>query len=102
MSNQPRFNRMADAGMDDIKAIYTQRGGEYADTMEETQWLMLLAVAKRMGIELTNDQARALAIAGLCDIKYWRNLGGFKRDNLLDGGAYNAYLLGELKSQGIE
>ena len=92
---------MADAGLAEIRAIYAERGDQYADTMEDTRWLTMLAVAKAMGITLTNDQARCLAIAGLCDIKYWRALGGFKRDNLVDGGAYNAYLLGELAEQKI-
>jgi hypothetical protein len=99
MSN--RFSKMADAGIAEIKATYAERGEQYADTMQNTQWVTLISVAKAMGITITNDQAKAIAIAGLCDIKYWRSLGGFKRDNLIDGGAYNAYLLGELAEQKV-
>ena len=93
-----RFARMANYGQEQVKNTYAQRGSEYADTMEETQWLTLISVAKHYGITITNDQARAIAIASLCDIKYWRSLGGLKLDNLIDGGAYNAYLIGELNA----
>ena len=91
-----RFARMANIGLDEIKKTYAQRGSEYADTMEKTQWLTLINVLSSYGIKITNEQARAVAIASLVDIKYWRGLGGLKMDNLIDGGAYNAYLIGEL------
>lgn len=87
---------MANNGMDQIKATYATRGSEYKDTMEHTQWLQLISIADTFGLKITNDQARAIAIAGLVDIKYWRSLGGFKKDNLIDGASYTAYLIGEL------
>ena len=96
-----RFARMANNGLDQIKDTYNTRGSEYADTMEHTQWLQLIAVAECFGLKITNEQARAIAIAGLIDIKYWRSLGGFKKDNLLDGASYTAYLIGELDHEKI-
>jgi len=96
-----RFARMANSGVEQIKDTYDTRGSQYADTMEHTQWLQLISVAERYGIKITNDQARAIAIAGLVDIKYWRSLGGFKKDNLIDGASYTAYLIGELDHQKI-
>lgn len=90
---------MADAGVKQIRGTYAERGNQYADTMQETKWLNMIAVAKQLGVEMTNDQARAIVIAGLIDIKYWRSLGGFKMDNLIDGASYTAYLIGELDEQ---
>lgn len=93
-----RFAKMADNGIGEIQKIYQQRGSEYADTMENTKWLTLINVLASFGCNITNEQARAVAIASLVDIKYWRGLGGLKMDNLIDGGAYNAYLIGELNN----
>ena len=97
-STLPRFSRSADAGIDAIRETYAQRGGEYGDTMEVNEFLTLRAVAKRfLGLNISKRAARILALSGMVDIKHARMLGGYKEDNLIDGGAYNAVLLGELR-----
>jgi len=93
----PRFERMADRGLAKIRATYTQRGMEYGDTVEENQWLVLKAIMVKLGFPRPTDQdCRLIFDSAMVDVKYWRNLGGFKEDNFIDGGAYNCQMLGEL------
>lgn len=92
MSNM-MFERNADASISKVRAIFTERGGQYADTWALAQWVKTIAVARSIGVELTNEQARKLVAAALCDVKYWRNLGGYKEDNFIDGIAYDANLV---------
>jgi len=93
-----RFERNAEASLAKVRAIFTERGGQYADTWELAQWVKTIAVARSIGIELSNEQARKIVAAALCDVKYWRNLGGYKEDNLLDGIAYDANLMAEMST----
>jgi hypothetical protein len=55
------------------------------------------AVSRLLGLNLTNEQCRLLATAGFCDMKYWRNLGGYKDDSIVDGIAYDAFLAEEIR-----
>jgi hypothetical protein len=91
-----RFERNAEASLSKVHAIFTERGGQYADTWEQAHWVKTIAVAQSMGISMTNSEARKIVAAALCDVKYWRNLGGYKEDNLLDGIAYDANLMAEM------
>lgn len=92
----PRFTRSAEAGIAEVRATYTERGGQYGDTLEHSEWLALRAHAKEFaGVELTKEQARILGLAALADVKHERFRGGWKLDNLVDGGAYGAVLIGE-------
>lgn len=92
----PRFTRSADAGIDEIRGIYAERGEQYGDTLEHCEFLTLRAAcAEFVGFNLTKDQARILAQAALVDTKHERFRGGWKRDNLVDKLAYGSVLLGE-------
>lgn len=92
----PRFTRSADAGIDEIRGTYAERGDQYGDTLEHCEFLALRAAASKfVGIKLSKDQTRILAMAALVDVKHERFRGGWKRDHLVDGGAYGAVLLGE-------
>lgn len=94
-----RFERSADAGHEQVRAVYHQRGGEYSDTLETNDWLAFRALAKKLlGVEVSKDQARLLSLASLVDVKYERLAGGWKDDSLTDGLAYGSALLGELKA----
>ena len=92
----PRFTRSADAGLAEIRGTYAERGDQYGDTLEHCEFLALRAACVEfVGFNLTKDQARILAQAAFVDTKHERFRGGWKRDNLVDGGAYGAVLLGE-------
>ena len=90
-----RFERNADRTLGKVKVIFTQRGAEYSDTWEDGQWLALIAVARRMGIKLSKEQARRLAAAALFDVKYARLSGGYKEDTVIDAIAYAANFAAE-------
>ncbi len=96
-SSQPLFERRALGTINRVTATFGQRGTEYGDTMKDCQWLTLLATAKRLGIPLTKEHARAIAIAGMVDIKYQRMQGGYKDDNIVDGIAYASFHADEMK-----
>jgi len=92
-----RFERSADAGHEQVRAIYGQRGGEYSDTLETNDWYTMRALAKHLvGIDLSKDHARLLSLASLVNVKYERMSGGWKEDSLVDKLAYGSALLGEL------
>jgi len=96
--SQARFTRMADAGVAVVRGTYAERGDQYGDTMESCEWLTLRAVAKEvLGISLSKDTCRLLAVAGLVDVKHERQVGGFKLDHLVDGAAYTQLLIGEME-----
>jgi hypothetical protein len=81
-------------------SVCEQRGEEYGDTLRNGQWLVSRSVARQLAdwgltmgaINVEPSLARALAIAGLVDIKYQRFEGGYKVDNLDDGINYSAVL----------
>lgn len=93
----PLFDSNADATLTRVKAVFTQRGNEYADTWRNAQWLAMLAAAKELGLVLTTDQCRVLAAAALVDVKYARLEGGFKDDTGVDMIAYLANWLEEMR-----
>ena len=92
----PMFERRANATLKRVTDTFGQRGGEYGDTMKDCQWLTLRAVAIKLGIDIKPEHARAIAIAGMVDIKYQRMQGGYKDDNGVDGIAYTAFLVDEM------
>lgn len=91
------FDKYADATLERVKKTYSGRGEEYGDTMRDCQWLTMRAVAQRLGVALPAKYARVIAIAGLLDLKYQRMQGGYKDDNLVDHGAYAAFVAQEMK-----
>ena len=93
----PLFESHALATMDRAKATFAVRGDEYGDTWRETRFLKMQAVAKALGDNIPTEHLRALATAAFCDMKYWRFLGGFKDDSLIDGINYDAFLAEEMR-----
>lgn len=96
-SRAPRFSVNAVPVLAEAAEVLDGRGAEYGDTWANNRWLALLAVARRLGIELTLGQARKLGAAALVDVKYSRLEGGYKEDSLLDGVNYAANLVGEMR-----
>lgn len=93
---RPMFEKRALATLKRVTDTFGQRGTEYGDTMRDCQWLVIRAVAKQLGVDIPPDKARAIAIAGMVDIKYQRYQGGYKDDNGVDGIAYQAFLTDEM------
>lgn len=91
-----RFESNMRASWAEVDATVLQRAGEYSDTWSDCQWLKVKAIAKRFGLELSTEMARALAAGALCDVKYQRNQGGYKRDSFLDGVAYDLNAMEEV------
>ena len=89
---RPIFERTADATLDEVRGIYAQRGGEYADS-----WALPNMVATftqhtlaAFGVNLTDEQIRLLVMAALIDVKDSRLAGPWKADSVVDGIAYRA------------
>ena len=93
---QPLFEKRALASIKRVTATFGQRGNEYGDTMRDCQWLALRAAAKELGIDIPIEKARAIAIAGMVDIKYQRLQGGYKDDSIIDGIAYASFFADEM------
>ncbi len=93
---KPMFEQRADATITRAQEIYQHRGLGYGDTWGEVRFLKMKAVARELGCIIPEDALRALATAAFCDMKYWRFLGGFKDDNLIDGINYDAFLAEEV------
>lgn len=99
---KPAFEQNADASLARAKAIYAQRGSEYADTWGHCQFLAMKAVAKQLGIKIDEKYFRALATAAFVDMKYQRLEGGYKDDSVMDGMAYAAFLAEEMRKLGVQ
>ncbi|CAB4212989.1 hypothetical protein UFOVP1444_46 [uncultured Caudovirales phage] len=95
---KPLFEERADRTLDKVRAVYAQRGGEYADTWRTCRFLAMKAVSMKLGLEIREDYLRALATAAFVDMKYERLSGGFKDDSIIDGIAYGAFLVDEMVS----
>lgn len=94
---KPLFETHALATLGRATDTYVGRGSEYGDTWRECRFLKMAAVARALGYEIKPEHFRALATAAFCDMKYWRFLGGYKDDSLLDGINYDAFLAEEVK-----
>tara|TARA_R110000868_G_scaffold244413_1_gene500709 strand:+ start:254 stop:559 length:306 start_codon:yes stop_codon:yes gene_type:complete len=95
---KPLFEERADRTLDKVRAVYSQRGGEYSDTWRTCRFLAMKAVSMKLGLEIREDYLRALATAAFVDMKYERLSGGFKDDSIIDGIAYGAFLVDEMVS----
>jgi hypothetical protein len=93
----PIFESHTLTSLDRAKEIFAGRGTEYGDTWRDCQFLKMKAVAKSLGIEIDDSHYRALATAAFSDMKYWRLLGGYKDDSIIDGINYDAFLAEEMR-----
>lgn len=103
MHSKPLFEQLLERRLGKAIKIGNERGNQYGDTLANGQWLVTLSVLREFwswGLNIGDfeinergtDLARALAIAGLVDVKYQRFEGGFKEDHLDDGINYQAVL----------
>lgn len=93
---KPLFEERADRTLDKVRAVYAQRGGEYADTWRTCRFLAFKSVAKRLGLAIPDEYCRILTSAGFYDMKYERLGGGYKDDSIIDALAYGAYMADEM------
>jgi hypothetical protein len=92
---EPLFNSACKKRLNKAIEIVDQRGQQYGDTLRDCQWLIMRATIEDLFASCRIFGAgclRALAIAGLCDIKYQRVQGGYKEDNIDDGINYLSIL----------
>lgn len=89
---KPTFEAAADRTLDDVRAIYASRGGEYADSwaLENQVSTFTDATLRAFGLTLSPEQMRLLQLAALIDVKDARLGGPWKADSMLDGIAYRA------------
>lgn len=96
-STVPLFETRALESFDRAKSTFVGRGDEYGDTWRECRFLKMRAVARELGLNIPDKCLRALAAAAFCDMKYWRLLGGYKDDSIIDGINYDAFLAAEMR-----
>lgn len=97
---QPMFDELCKRRLSKTIKVCEERGNQYGDTLRNGQWLVTRSVLGKFnswGLTLYSVQtfpelARALAVAGLVDVKYQRLEGGYKEDHLDDGINYSAVL----------
>ena len=94
--SKPLFEERVNATLDRCTDIFTNRGAEYGDTWAEARFLVLQSVLNKMEYKIDSIHFKAIAAAVLVDIKYWRNLGGYKDDSMIDGINYQALLAEEM------
>lgn len=99
-STQPKFESNALATLQRVQDTFTRRGDEYGDTWRNCQFIVMKAVARKLGCQIKPEHFRALATAAFADMKYQRLEGGYKDDSLIDGIAYSAYLAQEMEELG--
>lgn len=93
---KPLFEERADRTLDKVRAVYAQRGNEYADTWRTCRFLAMKATAKKLGLAIPDDQMRVLATAAFYDMKYERLSGGYKDDSVIDAIAYGSFWVDEM------
>lgn len=94
---QPLFEQNANATIARVTSIFGTRGQEYGDTWGEARFVVMQAVARTLGCEIAPEHYRALATAAFVDMKYWRSLGSYKDDSMVDGVAYQSFLAEEMR-----
>lgn len=89
----PVFESGANKTLDAVKATYSQRGQEYADSWATANMVATFtrSTLAAFGITLTDEQVRLLQCASLVDIKDSRMIGPWKSDSAVDGIAYRAF-----------
>lgn len=93
---KPTFERTADATLEQVRAIYAQRGAEYADSWSLENLVTTYLDSTLAMIGLTGVPAevkRLLQLACLVDVKDSRMGGPFKADTVIDSLAYRASYL---------
>lgn len=96
------FSEYATETLEQVQKTFEERGSSYGDTWRDCQWLALKATAKQLDVTLPEAAIRALAAAVMVDIKYARLMGGYKEDSPVDGIAYQALWVGEMKRSAKE
>lgn len=97
MNDTPLFEIRATETLARAAATFKGRGTQYGDTWQAARFLKMQAVANELGDKIDPLHFRALAAAAFADMKYWRLLGGYQDDSLLDGINYDAFLAAEMR-----
>lgn len=95
--DQPLFERRALLTIKRAIETFAGRGIEYGDTWGECTFNTMKSVARKLGCQINPEHFRALATAAFIDMKYWRHLGGYKDDSMVDGINYSAFLAEEMR-----
>lgn len=95
----PKFAEWSIPVLQESIDILNERGAQYGDTYKTCQFLHFKAVAKLLGVTLPSSPEiiRALSLAVLSDIKYERQGGAYKSDNVKDGINYLAAMDGAVQ-----
>jgi hypothetical protein len=93
MSNS--FITSATNTLKDVAKTMQERGAQYSDTWgEKGSWNLTRALIKEYtGKDITDDECKAITLAGFVDQKYSRLAGGYSRDTMLDLIPYAAALV---------
>src|SRR5262245_43023570 len=97
VTTQSLFEEFVSVTLDKAKKIFSGRGIEYGDTWRECRFLMMAAICRELGIDIKPEQLRPLATAAFVDMKYWRMMGGYKEDSIIDGINYSAFLAEDMR-----
>lgn len=86
--------------VNEVLETTSERGDQYADTWgKDGCWHITKAVAQKcLGITLTTEQCEVLGMSVLCDQKYSRYAGGYKRDTSVDMVSYLSALTSKVES----
>lgn len=85
-----QFINAASATIGSVADTMETRGSQYADTWgADAKWHLLNAVSEKvLGVRLTDDQCRLIALAAFIDQKYCRFAGGYRDDTAIDMVSY--------------
>ena len=91
-SGKQTFEESADKTIEQVRAIYSQRGQEYADSWSLDNLVTTFTehTLRELGFRLDPLQLRLVLMAALVDVKDSRMGGPFKADSIIDGIAYRA------------
>lgn len=85
------FNQHANEIHKETYAILNERAGEYADSWRSMNFPFMQSALRELGIEISVEQIRLLALGALCDTKLSRiQTGAFKPDSYIDLNNYSA------------
>lgn len=98
-AERPKFAEWSIPVLQESIDLLNERGAQYGDTYKTCQFLHFKAVAKLLGVALpaSPEITRALSLAALSDIKYERQGGAYKSDNVKDGINYLAAMDGAVQ-----
>ena len=95
------FVRNTKKTVKEVLAVITERAKQYGDSWSEVEYLTFKAIIKKITnnqVIPSNDECRAMAAAIMCDIKYHRLKGGYKKDTIIDLISYESFLASQMET----